>query len=407
MSQKETTWPTGPLVGIRVVDMTSVLMGPYATQILADYGADVIKIEDEKGDLLRMGGAMRNRGMGQLYLQCNRNKRSVVLDAKSDEGRAAILRMCETADIFISNVRPAAMARLRLAYEDICVANPQIVYVSLVGYGQQGTYKARPAFDDLMQGISGISALIGQAHGVDPQYVPLNLADKIAGITAAHAILAAVLHKERTGRGQAVEVPMFETLAQFVLSDHLGGYGFEPPTGPIGYNRLLSRTRRPYATSDGFLAIVVYTDQHWKQFFELIGRPADYFANPLFHDHATRTRNYDDVHTFLAAELKNKTTAEWQLALDAHDIPWAAVNGIQDLVEDPHLLSVDLVKTIDHPTEGQIRTVSSPVNFSLTPSNIYRHPPNHGEHTAEILAEYPSSVAAAMKPTSPTARGGQ
>ena len=405
MSQKEETKPTGPLVGIRVVDMTSVLMGPYATQILADYGADVIKIEDEKGDLLRMGGAMRNRGMGQLYLQCNRNKRSVVLDAKSAEGRAAVLRMCEKADVFISNVRPAAMARLRLAYEDICAVNPQIVYVSLVGYGQQGTYKARPAFDDLMQGISGISALIGRAQGVDPQFVPLNLADKIAGITATHAILAALLHKERTGRGQAVEVPMFETLAQFVLSDHLGGYGFEPPTGPIGYNRLLSTTRHPYATSDGFLAIVVYTDQHWKRFFELVGRPADYYANPLFHDHATRTRNYDDVHTFLAGEMKNKTTAEWRAAFDTYDIPWAAVNGIEELVEDPHLLSVDLIKTIDHPTEGQIRTVSSPVNFSLTPSNIYRHPPNHGEHTAEILAEFPPSDSVGKTPVTPTAQG--
>lgn len=390
MSEQEQTQkkPTGPLAGIRVVDMTSVLMGPYSTQILADYGADVIKIEDEKGDLLRMGGAMRNRGMGQLFLQCNRNKRSVVLDAKSDEGRETILNMCATADVFISNVRPAAMARLKLGYEEIKACNPGIVYVSLVGYGQRGLYKTRPAFDDLMQGISGISALIGRARGVDPQFVPLNLADKIAGITATHAILAALVHKGRTGRGQAVEVPMFETLAQFVLSDHLGGYGFDPPTGPIGYNRLLSLTRRPYPTSDGFLAIVVYTDQHWRRFFELIGRPQEYFANPLFHDHATRTRSYDDVHLFLAAEMKLKTTAEWKAALDAHDIPWAAVNSIEELVEDPHLHSVNLVQTIDHPTEGRIRMVASPVNFSATPSNIYRHPPNHGEHTAELLAEF-------------------
>jgi crotonobetainyl-CoA:carnitine CoA-transferase CaiB-like acyl-CoA transferase len=256
-----------------------------------------------------------------------------------------------------------------------------------------------------MQGISGISALIGRAQGVDPQFVPLNLADKIAGITATHAILAALLLKERTGRGQAVEVPMLETLAQFVLSDHLGGYGFEPPTGPIGYNRLLSTTRHPYATSDGFLAIVVYTDQHWKRFFELIGRPADYYANPLFHDHATRTRNYDDVHTFLAGEMKNKTTAEWQFALDEHDIPWAAVNGIEQLVEDPHLLSVNLIKTINHPTEGRLRTVSSPVNFSLTPSNFYRHPPNHGEHTAEILGEFGLSDAAVLNPVKPSMQG--
>ena len=401
MSKQEQKKPTGPLTGIRVVDMTSVLMGPYSTQILADYGADVIKIEDEKGDLLRMGGAMRSRGMGQLYMQCNRNKRSVVLDAKSDEGRGTLLRMCEKADVFISNVRPAAMARLKLSYEDVKAHNPAIVYVSLVGYGQNGLYKARPAFDDLMQGISGISALIGRAQGVDPQFVPLNIADKIAGITAAHAILAALVHKERTGRGQAVEVPMFEILTQFVLSDHLGGYGFDPPLGPIGYNRLLSQTRRPYPTSDGFLAIVVYTDQHWRRFFQLIGRPDDYFSNPLFHDHATRTRSYDDVHRFLAAEMKTKTTAEWQAGLDAHDIPWAAVNSIEELVEDPHIRSVDLIKTIDHPTEGRIRLVASPINFSETPSSMYRHPPGHGEHTAEILAEFAPAGATTASPSTP------
>jgi crotonobetainyl-CoA:carnitine CoA-transferase CaiB-like acyl-CoA transferase len=394
MSEQQNKKPTGPLSGIRVVDMTSVLMGPYATQILADYGADVIKIEDESGDLLRMGGAMRNRGMGQLFLQCNRNKRSVVLDAKSEEGRAALLRMCEKADVFITNVRPAALSRLKLGYEDIKAHNPAIVYVSLVGYGQRGLYKARPAFDDLMQGISGISALIGRAQGVDPQFVPLNIADKIAGITAAHAILAALLHKERTGIGQAVEVPMFEILAQFVLSDHFGGYGFDPPIGPIGYNRLLSRTRRPYPTSDGFLAIVVYTNQHWKRFFELIGRPEECSANPLFHDHATRTRSYDDVHRFLAVEMKKKTTAEWQAAFDAHDIPWAAVNSIEELVEDPHLRSVNLVQTIDHPTEGRIRLVASPINFSETPSTLYRHPPSFGEHTAEVMAEFAPAAAA-------------
>ena len=379
---------TGPLTGIRVVDMTSVLMGPYSTQILADYGADVIKIEDQNGDLLRMGGAMRNRKMGSLFLQCNRNKRSAVIDAKSEAGRAALLRMCEKADVFISNIRPAAMKRLKLGYADVKAHNPSIIYVALVGYGQRGVYKSRPAFDDLMQGISGICALLGRAQGGDPQYVPLNLADKIAGITAAHAILAALVHKMRTGRGQSVEVPMFEVLTQFVLSDHLGGFGFEPPLGPIGYNRLLSRDRRPYATRDGFLSVVVYSDEHWKRFFHLLGRPEEYLANPLFHDHATRARSYDDVHRFLAVEFKKKTTAEWQSALDAHDIPWGPVNSIEELVEDPHIRSVNLLQTIDHPTEGQIRMVASPVNFSETPSSLYRHPPGLGEHTEEVLAEF-------------------
>ena len=379
---------TGPLAGIRIVDMSSVLMGPYATQILADYGADVIKIEDAKGDLLRMAGAMKSPKMGSVFLQCNRNKRSVVLDAKSKAGHAALLKMCERADIFVTNVRPLALKRLKLGYKDVKAAKPDIVYVSLVGYGQAGPYRERPAFDDLMQGISGIPALISTAQGGNPQYVPVNLADKISGITAVHAILAALVHKERTGRGQAVEVPMFEIMTQFVLSDHMGGYSFEPPLGPIGYNRLLSPDRRPYQTADGFLSILVYTDDHWKSFFEFIGRPGEFAQNPMFHDHATRTRSYDAVYRFLAAEVRKKTSAEWMAGLEQCDIPYAPVNDAEDLINDPHIKAVGLVREMQHPTEGTIRVLGPPVIFSETPQAITRHPPRHGEHTAEVLAEF-------------------
>lgn len=381
------TEATGPLQGIRIVDMTSVLMGPFATQILADYGADVIKIESAEGDLLRLGGALRHPKMGSLYLQTNRNKRSVVLDAKQPEGRESLLQLSADAEVFVSNIRPAAMKRLGLSYEDIKAVNPNIIYVSLVGYGQDGPYRNRPAYDDLIQGISAIPSLIGRTQDGDPQYVPVTLADKIAGLSAVHGILAAMFHKARTGVGQSIEVPMFEIMSQFVLTDHIGGHCFEPPIGPPGYNRLLSPDRRPYRTKDGFISALVYTDDHWRKFFELIGRPEEFRRSAMFHCHATRTRSYNEVYQFLAEEMKTKTTAQWQDALERFDIPWAPTHSVEDLIDDPHLHAVELLQTIDHPTEGKLRMIAPPIKFSATPSSIYRHPPGLGEHTAEVLKE--------------------
>ena len=385
---------TGPLQGIRIVDLTSVLMGPFATQILADYGADVIKIESAEGDLLRLGGALRNPGMGSLYLQTNRNKRSVVLDAKMAAGRASLLALCADAEVFVSNIRPAAMKRLDLSYEDVKAVNPGIIYVSLVGYGQDGPYKDRPAYDDLIQGITAIPSLIGRTQHGDPQYVPITLADKVAGLSAAHAILAALVYKGRTGTGQSVEVPMFEIMSQFVLTDHMGGQCFDPPIGPAGYNRLLSPDRRPYQTRDGFISALVYTDEHWRRFFELIGRPEEFHGSPMFHDHATRTRSYDEVYRFIAKEMKTKTTGEWQDAFERHDIPWAPTHSVEDLIDDPHLRAVELLQTIDHPTEGRLRMIAPPIKFGATPASIYRHPPSLGEHTAEVLGELARATAA-------------
>ncbi len=389
------TTATGPLAGIRIVDMTSVLMGPFATQILADYGADVIKIESAEGDLIRLAGAMRNAKMGSLFLQCNRNKRSVVLDAKTAQGRAALLKLCEDADVFVSNIRPSALKRLGMDYADVKACNPGIVYVSLVGYGQAGPYKDRPAYDDLIQGISAIPSLIGRTQNSKPQYVPITLADKVVGLAAAHAILAALVYQGRTGLGQSIEVPMFEVMSQFVLTDHLGGRCFEPAQGPAGYNRLLAPDRRPYETSDGFISLLVYTDDHWRKFFQLIGRPEEFDQSPMFHDHATRTRSYDEVYRFLAGVVKTKTSHEWQLALERYDIPWAPTHSIEELIDDPHLESVNLFQTMDHPSEGKLRMIAPPIIFSLTPSSIYRHPPNLGEHTAEVLEEFGIAAPAA------------
>lgn len=385
---------TGPLTGIRILDMTSVLMGPFATQILGDYGADIIKIESEEGDLIRLAGALRHPKMGSLFLQTNRNKRSVLLDAKSAAGRTALLTMLDACDVFVSNIRPAALARLGLSYEDLRARKPDIIYVALVGYGQDGPYRNRPAYDDLIQGISGIPALSGQAQRGAPQYAPITLADKVAGLNAAHAILAALLHKERHGGGQHVEVPMFEVMTQLVLSDHMGGHSFDPGHGPSGYNRLVSPDRRPYQTADGFIAVLVYTDTHWKKFFDIIGRPDEYARNPLYHDHATRTRNYDEVYRFLAEVVKTRTSADWQRELEAQDIPWAPVHNIEDLIHDEHIEAVGLIQSMDHPSEGKVRLVRPPIKFSKTPLSIYRHVPTLGEHTREVLSEFGIDLAA-------------
>lgn len=376
---------SGPLAGMRIVDMSSVLMGPFATQMLADYGADVIKVESPDGDLMRLGGAMRNPGMGSLFLQANRNKRSIVLDVKTPAGRDALLRLCRSADALVHNVRTAAMERARLAYEDIRAVNPEIVYVALVGYGEDGPYAGKPAYDDLIQGISAVPSLFA-AGGGEPRFAPVNMADRVVGLNAAHAVLAALLCRERTGKGQSVEVPMFETMAQFVLGDHFGGLGFEPPIGPPGYNRLMSPDRRPYRTQDGYLCVLVYTDRQWENFFRAIGRPED-FADPMYSDHATRTRNYDHVYAGLARHLATRTTAEWTAVLTAHDIPCVPAHTIESLLADPHVKAVGLIEDMDHPSEGRIRMVRPPARWSRTPPGLRLHPPRLGENTREVLAE--------------------
>ena len=389
------TQRSGPLSGIRIIDMTSVLMGPYATQILADYGADVIKIESNEGDLIRLAGAMRTPKMGSLFLHANRNKRSVVLDAKSPAGREAMLTMCRSADVFVSNIRPPALERLGLGYPDVATVNPAIIYASLVGYGQDGPYAQRPAYDDLIQGISALPSLIASRSG-EPQYTPLTLADKVSGLAGVNAILAALVHKVRTGVGQSIEVPMFEVMSQFVLGDHLGGLSFDPPHGPVGYNRLLSPDRRPYRTADGYICALVYTDRHWRNFFQIMEQPETFAAEPLFHDHAVRTRNYDEVYRRFSEMMATKTTIAWQALFEEYDIPWSPAHSVEDLLKDPHLEAVDFFQMSEHPTEGTLRLMRQPVRFSATPASIYRHPPTLGEHTREVLAEFGLDQAACV-----------
>jgi len=376
----------GPLAGIRVIDMTTVLMGPVATRILGDYGADVIKIEAPDGDIMRKAPPMRHEGMGAVYLNCNRNKRSVVLDVRQAEGRAVLLKLLAGADVLVSNIRPAAMRRLKLDYADVAAVNPRIVYASLVGFRQDGPYAAKPAYDDLIQGACGLAALF-QRVGGEPLYVPSLLADRIVGISAVHAILAALFHRERSGEGQLVEVPMFETMAEQVLGDHLGGLTFEPRLGPTGYERLLSANRRPCKTKDGYIAMLVHSDRQWEAFFTAVGREHEFRENPKLHDIDVRVRHYDEVYGMVGAIVATRTSAEWLEIFEKADIPAMPLHDVEGLMHDPQLQATRFIAAVEHPSEGPLRTTAPAARFSRTPQDMRAPAPRLGEHSREVLLE--------------------
>ncbi len=378
---------SGPLAGVRIVDMTTVLMGPYATQILGDMGADVIKVEPPRGDGSRDLGPMRNPGMGPLFMHANRSKRSIVLDLKKKAGLRALLRLAKNADVLIYNVRPQAMARLGLSYEEVAAVNPRIVYVGTYGFGQSGPYAARPAYDDLIQGAAGLPSLAVRAGAEMPRYVPCTVADRTVGLNAVNAIAAALYYRERTGEGQAIGIPMFETMAQFVLGDHLGGRTFEPPLGPTGYARLLAKERRPYATKDGYICALVYNDKQWKSFFALIGRPEVLESDPRFADLGSRAEHIDELYSLVAETLATRTTAEWLVALDRADIPAMPMHTLDTLIDDPHLAAVGFFEMVEHPSEGRMRSMAVPGTWSKSQPAVERLAPRLGEHSAEILHE--------------------
>ncbi|HYG46054.1 MAG TPA: CoA transferase [Bordetella sp.] len=378
---------SGPLAGVRIIDVTTVLMGPYATQILGDLGADVVKVEPPGGDNVRGIGPCRHADMGGIFLHANRSKRSIVLDLKQSEGRQALLALAATADVLVYNVRPQAMARLGLAYEDVAAANPDILYVGVYGFDQRGPYAAKAAYDDLIQGAVGIPFLSRQAGSEVPRYAPSAIADRIVGISAAQAITAGLYHRERTGRGQAIDVPMFETMAQLILGDHLGGCTFDPPLGPPGYPRILNADRRPYATQDGHICVLIYSDKQWASFFALIGRPEVYRDDPRFRDIGTRTRHIHDIYRLVAEILATRTSAQWLQALEAADIPAMPMQSINDLLHDPQLEAIGFFQPVDHPSEGRLRTMAVASQWSGTPPTEHRPAPRLGEHSIEILRE--------------------
>jgi len=376
----------GPLQGIKVIDMTTVLMGPYATQMLGDYGADVIKVESPSGDITRQIGPARHPGMGPLFLNANRSKRSICLDLKSAAGRDALLRLIATADVLIYNVRPQAMQRLRLGYDDVSEVNPRLIYAGVFGFGQDGPYAAKAAYDDLIQGGSGLAQLMARSGDGTPRYVPNALVDRIVGLAAVGAILASVVHRQRTGEGQRVDIPMFETMAGFVLGDHLGGLTYDPPLDNGGYARHLSPDRRPYKTADGYIGVIVYNDGQWDRFLAAVKRD-DLRHDSRFATFAGRSANIDHVYAELSRIIAQRTTAEWLRLLDEADVPALPIHDLVSILDDPHLKATGFFEMVDHPSEGRIRSMKPAAIWSRTPATPSQPTPRLGEHSTEILRE--------------------
>ncbi|MBB5406358.1 formyl-CoA transferase [Paraburkholderia sp. HC6.4b] len=376
----------GPLSGVRVLDMTSNIMGPYASLLLADMGADVCKIESPEGDSTRSVGPARNKGMSVTFLHANRNKRSVVLDLKKDSGLAALKRMVSTSDVLMYSLRPKTMGKLGLAYEDVCNMNPRLIYCGAFGFGQRGPYADRPAYDDLMQAAVGMPVLQARKSG-PPQYVASAFADRVVGMAMSNAIAMALYYRERTGRGQAVQVPMFETFAHFVLGDHLYGHTFVPPIGDWGYERMMSPERKPYRTLDGHIGVSVYTDRHWQRFFEIAGRP-EMAADPRYGTLPARMQHVVELFEFLAQIFETRSTDEWLRLLIEADIPIVKMNTPETLLDDEHMKAVSFFSVQEHPTEGSIRTLGIAQEWSESTPEMRYPAPRLGEHTVEVLREY-------------------
>jgi crotonobetainyl-CoA:carnitine CoA-transferase CaiB-like acyl-CoA transferase len=375
----------GPLSGVRVLDLTSVVFGPLATQILGDMGADVIKIEGPEGDTTRYTGPARSKDMAALFMGLNRSKRSLVLDLKKESAKAALWRLIDQADVFVHSMRPQKIEVLGFAHEAVLARNPRIVYAGLHGYLNGGPYSGQPAYDDVIQGQSGVASLMAQIAG-EPRYAPMIIADKTCGLVAANAISAALFARERTGRGQFVEIPMFETMAFFILVEHLYGHTFVPPKGPLGYSRILTPWRRPYRTKDGYICMLVYTDPQWRKFWNVVGKP-ELAADPRFDTMVNRSRNIAELYRLAGECLHAKTTDEWLPIFQQLEIPSARISSLEELFEDKHLAAVNLLSQVTHPTEGEIMLTNLPFRFSETQASVTRLQPKFGEHSLEILRE--------------------
>ena len=377
--------PKGPLQGVRVVDLTTVMLGPFCTQILGEMGAEIIKIETPEGDVNRWTGESRSPGMSTGQLIKGRNKRSIILDLKVKKVRKVFEKLIQTADVFVHNIRPKAAKRLAIDYETIAELNPSIIYASATGFGETGPFADKPAYDDLIQGASGIASLFGKVTGT-PRYVPSVMADKTTGLFLSNYISMALFHRERTGEGQKLHVPMYESFAAFVVSEHMQGQTFVPPTGPAGYTRMLTAHRKPYETKDGFICVVPYTQKHWVNFLTLTGR-ADLIKDPRFSNQTERTKNIDTLYEIVSDNMKSRSTNDWIIALSDADIPAGPMNSPEDLFECPHLKAVDMFPEIEHPTEGRIKHIKVPAAFSKTPGGLYHHSEKLGASTNAVLNE--------------------
>jgi crotonobetainyl-CoA:carnitine CoA-transferase CaiB-like acyl-CoA transferase len=370
----------GPLSGVRVIDLTAMVMGPYCTQIMADMGAEVIKIEPPAGDNTRYISVGPERGMAGVFVNVNRGKRSVVLDLRAEDGKAALRDLVAEADVFIHSMRGAAIARLGFSYDEVAALNPAIVYTNCYGYGRRGRDGDRTAYDDTIQAECGLPAVQQQLTG-NTGYVGTIMADKIGGLTALYATTMALFHRERTGEGQEVEVAMFETMAAFMLVEHANGALFEPPLGTAAYPRAVTPNRRPYRTADGYIAALVYNDKQWTAFVEAVRPP---WAGPEFATLEQRAARIGTVYGHLGETFAQRTTQEWLELLRGLEIPCAPVRTLDELFDNPHLLDVGFFETVDSPY-GPVRFPGPPTWFSRTPGRVTGPAPRLGADTAEVL----------------------
>ena len=373
-----------PLAGVGVLDLTTIMLGPFATQQLGDYGADVIKVEAPGGDATRRIGPALEADMAAAFVGVNRAKRSIVLDLKQASAREALLCLVDNADVLLHSMRPQKMAALGFGPEALLARNPRLIVVAAHGFGEDGPYAGRPAYDDIIQGLCGLAGLSADQGG-EPSYIPSVIADKICGLYATQAVLMGLVRRAREGDGVYVEVPMLESMVQFTLIEHFYGAHFVPPQSPPGYPRLLTQWRRPYRTTDGHVCIVPYTDRHWRSFFIEAGIP-EYADDPRFTGIGARTQHIDTLYRVVSERVATRSTGAWMSACDRLDIPAAPLNRLADLERDPHLKAVGMFPTLEYPEFGPLKLVAAPLRFNGQRPPVSA-PPRLGEHSVAILED--------------------
>ncbi len=374
------------LKGLKVIDLSTIALGPYATQLLGDLGADVIKVESPGGDVFRAVRPGRRNDLGVAFLNYNRNKRSIVIDLKQLEGQAILRELAERADVFVHNMRKSSAANLGASYETLAEANPKLVYCYSPGFGERGSGRDDPAYDDVIQARSGLAALNADASG-EPRFLRTIACDKIVGLHLALSVVSGVVQRQRTGRGVCIEVPMLESMASFLLLEHLAGHSLVPAEGELGYDRLMTANRKPHRTKDGYVVILPYSTKHWVRFFEICGLPdwatAEKVVNPV-----QRSLHIDELYGKISELAVTRSTAEWLTVLSEQDIPCSRVSSLEDLMTDEHLVEAELFNRISDPRIGELLDVRSPfqVDGDINGS-ANRIAPGLGEHTHEILRD--------------------